>query len=128
MTAYATLEDLQARYTGQIDPETAGTLLGDASFWLGVWVNGLDAAVTTNSDVATAAKLLVVAMVKRALQSQVADLPGVQSITQAAGPYNQAITYRNPEGNLYLYGNELEAITSLISSPQDAVSMRSPGL
>lgn len=129
MTVYATLEDLQARYTGQIDSDTAETLLEDASFWLGVWVPGLDAAVTTSSDVATAAQLLVVAMVKRALVAQVADLPGVQSITNSGGPYNQSITYRNPEGNLYLYANELESITSLLrSSRAGAVSMRSPGL
>lgn len=129
MTAYATLADLEARYTGQIDSDTAETLLDDASFWLGVWVPGLDAAVTTSSDVATAAKLLVVAMVKRALAAQAVDVPGVQSITNSGGPYNQSITYRNPEGNLYLYANELESITSLLrSSRASAVSMRSPGL
>jgi hypothetical protein len=129
VTVFATVDDLEARYTGQIDSDTAATLLEDASFWLGVWVPGLAAAVITSSDVATAAKLLVVAMAKRALQSQAADLPGVQSITQGAGPYNQAITYRNPEGNLYLYANELESITSLMrSSRAGAVSMRSPGL
>ncbi|OBK92379.1 hypothetical protein A5646_03500 [Mycobacterium sp. 1245499.0] len=129
MTAYATLADLEARYTGQIDPTTAETLLDDASFWLGVWVPGLDAAVTTSSDVATAAKLLVVAMVKRALAAQAVDVPGVQSITNSGGPFNQSITYRNPEGNLYLYANELESITSLLRSTRAAaVSMRSPGL
>lgn len=129
MTVFATVDDLTARYTGTVDPDTAATLLEDASFWLGVWVPGLDTAVTTSSDVATAAMLLVVAMVKRALTAQAADLPGVQSITNSAGPYNQSVTYRNPEGNLYLYANELEAITSLLrSSRAAAVSMRSPGL
>lgn len=129
MTVYATLEDLQARYTGQIDSDTAETLLGDASFWLGVWVEGLDAAVTTSSDVAEAAKLLVVAMVKRALQAQTAEQPGVQSTTNSWGPYNQSVTFRNPEANLYLYANELESITSLLRSTRaGAVSMRSPGL
>jgi len=126
VTVYATLEDLQARYTGQVDTDTAATLLGDASFWLGVWVPGLEAAATADSDVATAAKLLVVAMVKRALTAQAVELPGVQSITRAAGPYNQAITYRNPEGNLYLYAGELDSITRLLRPP--AVSLRSPGL
>lgn len=129
MTVFATVDDLTARYTGTVDPDTAETLLEDASFWLGVWVPGLDTAVTTSSDVATAAMLLVVAMVKRALTAQAADVPGVQSITNSAGPYNQSVTYRNPEGNLYLYANELESITSLLrSSRAAAVSMRSPGL
>lgn len=129
MTVFATVDDLTARYTGTVDPDTAETLLEDASFWLGVWVPGLDTAVTTSSDVATAAMLLVVAMVKRSLTAQAADLPGVQSITNSGGPYNQSITYRSPEGNLYLYANELESITSLLrSSRAGAVSMRSPGL
>lgn len=126
MTVYATLEDLQARYTGQIDPDAAATLLGDASFWLGVWVPGLEAAAATSSDVAMAAKLLVVAMVKRALTAQAVELPGVQSITRGAGPYNQSITYRNPEGNLYLYAGELDSIMGLLRP--SAVSLRSPGL
>lgn len=128
-TVYATVDDLTARYTGQIDPDTAATLLGDASFWLGVWVPGLEDAAVTSSDVATAAKLLVISMAKRAMIAHSADMPGVQSITQAAGPYNQSITYRNPEGNLYLYAYELDSLSGLLGPSQSsAVSMRSPGL
>jgi hypothetical protein len=129
VTAYAELEDLTDRFPRDLttaEAERAPILLADASFWLGVWVPGLAAAVETDEQVAEAAKLLVVAMVKRALLSQIPDNPGVQSITQGAGPYNQAVTYRNPEGNLYLYGSELESIGNLLQP--SAVSMRSPGL
>lgn len=132
-TPYAELQDLEDRFPRALtsDEQTrAGTLLADASFWLGVWVPGLDTAVTGgNEQVTEAAKLLVVAMAKRALVAQAVDVPGVQSITNSGGPFNQSITYHNPEGNLYLYANELESITSLLRSTRAAaVSMRSPGL
>ncbi|MFV8317120.1 Gp19/Gp15/Gp42 family protein [Mycobacterium sp. 23] len=129
MDPYAELADLTARFPRDLtsaEADRAPTLLGDASFWLGVWVPGLAEAVASDEQVAEAAKLLVVAMVKRALLAQIPDNPGVQSITQGAGPYNQSVTYRNPEGNLYLYAGELDSITRLLRP--SAVSLRSPGL
>jgi hypothetical protein len=133
VTAYAELDDLEARFPRELtdaEEEAAPTLLEDASFWLGVWVPGLDAAIQGgDGTLAQAAKLLVVSMVKRSLLSQVPDNPGVQSATSTAGPYSQSVTYRNPEGNLYLYGNELTSITDLLwPDKAQAVSMRSPGL
>jgi hypothetical protein len=131
--AYANVgEDLAPRFPRPLtdDEQTrAAVLLEDASFWLGVWVPGLADVVATNDQVAQAAKLLVVAMVKRSLLSQVPENPGVQSVTETAGVYSQAVTFRNPEGNLYLYGNELTALTDLLwPDKAQAVSMRSPGL
>lgn len=126
---YAELSDLTDRFPRDLtsaEAERAPILLADASFWLGVWVPGLPAAVQSDDQIREAAKLLVVAMAKRALLSQVPDNPGISSMTQAAGPYNQSVTYRNPEGNLYLYANELASIGSLLAP--SAVSMRSPGL
>jgi hypothetical protein len=123
------LADLQERFPRDLtdaEETRAPILLGDASFWLGVWVPGLAVAVETDDQVAEAAKLLVVAMVKRALLSQIPENPGVQSITNGAGPYNQSVTYRNPEGNLYLYGSELDSVMILLRPT--AVSVRSPGL
>lgn len=120
--AYATLTDLTDRYTGATTG--AEVLLDDASFWLKVWVPGLDDAIPDNEDVTTAAMLLVVAMVKRALTAPAADLPYESAV---AGPFT--VRYRNPDGNLFLYARELEAITSLLRSSQaEAVSMRSTGL
>jgi hypothetical protein len=133
VTTYAELDDLTARFPRDLtdaEEEAAPTLLADASFWLGVWVPGLDEAINAdNETLAQAAKLLVVSMVKRSLLSQVAENPGVQSTTESWGSYNQAVTFRNPEGNLYLYGSELTSITDLLWPNQSqAVSMRSPGL
>lgn len=107
----------------------AEVLLDDASFWLGVWVPGLQGAIDGgNEQVVTAAKLLVVAMVRRVLLAPRVD-EGVQSQTLQAGQFQSQIAYRNPDGNLYLYARELAALEDLIrGSTASAVSMTSPGL
>jgi hypothetical protein len=122
---YAELSDLQSRYPGtlptQPDPET---LIGDASFWLSVWVPGLDAAITGGDvELEEAARLLVVSMVKRALAA-----PGAENVQQeTVGVFS--VRYRNPEGNLYVYGRELDTILLLMTKDRAAaVSYRSPGL
>lgn len=130
MTVYATTADLEARWRELTDAETtkAETLLEDASFWLDQWAPGLSDAAP-DSDAARAAMLLVVAMVRRSFIAQAQDVPGVQSMSESWGSYNQAVTYRNPEGNLYLYGTELEGLLGILrGSNAQAVSLRSPGL
>lgn len=127
-TPYAELSDLEERFPRELTSDEEGraeTLLGDASFWLGVWVPGLNEAIESgNDDAAVAAKLLVVAMVRRnLLVPQVEE--NVQSRTE--GPFTTV--YRNPDGNLYLYRSELEQITGLLlENRATAVSLRSPGL
>jgi hypothetical protein len=129
-TPYAEFADLEARFPRDFTSEEedrAETLLEDASFWLGVWVPGLDAAISSgDAQAVTAAKLLVVTLVIRALMvSATGADPGVASET--VGPFS--VTYRNPEGNLYLYDRELSDIVDLLRSNRAAaVSMRSPGL
>jgi hypothetical protein len=128
VSVYATLDDLIARFPRDLTSEeevAAETLLQDASFWLAVWVPGLDAAVSGGDEVLTeAAKLLVVAMVRRNLTTPQQD-DGIQSLT--TGKFQ--VAYRTPDSSLYLYGRELEDITSLLrSSRAAAVSYRSPGL
>lgn len=132
MTTYAGLDDLQARFPRELtdDEETrAETLLDDASFWLGVWVPGLDGAITGgNEQLAQAAKLLVVSMARRSLLTPSLE-DGVSSSTQIVGPFQNVVAYRNPDGNLYLYSKELDAIRGLMRSNQsDAISVTAPGL
>ena len=133
MVVYADFEeDFLPRYSRELsDAEQDRTLLllEDASFWLSVWVPGLDDAITAGDvQVATAAKLLVIAMTRRALQAPVID-DGVQSQSLQAGQFQQNVVYRNPDGNLYLYVKELDAIRGLLrGNPADAVSMTMPGL
>lgn len=123
--SYAELGDLEDRFPRALTDQElsqAETLLNDASFWLGVWVPGLG-DVVADEPFATAAKLLVVAMVRRALLT-----PGTEGAeSESAGVYS--VKYRNPEGNLFLYSRELDNIASLLRGNRaDAVSMRSPGL
>lgn len=130
MTPYAEPEDLTARFPRALtDAETTQVpiLLEDASFWLGVWVPGIQTATENDSTIAQAAKLLVVAMVKRSLLNQITEvMPGVQGQTDTVGPFSRAVTFRNPEGNLYLYASELASISSLLRPC--AVSVMLPGL
>lgn len=133
MAVYADFdEDFLPRYPRDLSTEEQARsllLLEDASFWLSVWVPGLDEAITSgNTKVATAAKLLVVAMVRRALQAPTID-DGVQSQSLQAGQFQQNIVYRNPDGNLYLYAKELDALKGLLSgNSADAISVTAPGL
>lgn len=127
MPSYAEVADLSARYAGAIPAGLdAQTLLDDASFWLSAWVDGLDDAITSSepgSEIAEAAKLLVVAMVKRSLQD------GGSESRQQENYGVFSVRYRNPEGNLFLYGRELDSILALLQPNRaTAVSMRSPGL
>ena len=127
MPTYATIDDLIDRFPRNLTgPESgrAETLLGDASFWLSAWAPGLDVAISGgNPDLVEAAKLLVVAMVRRALLD-----PGTESRqSETAGIYT--VRYRNPEGNLFVYGRELDSILTLLTGDRaQAVSIRSPGL
>lgn len=125
-------EDFVPRFPGELTDEQAERgpiLLQDAAFWLSVWVPGLaDAVSGGNGQAQTAAKLLAVNMVRRAITSPDVD-DGVQSATRQAGPYQYSVVYRNPDGNLFLYASELDAIRSLLrSNPATAVSMMVPGL
>lgn len=128
---YAELSDLTARFPRALteaEQTRAETLLVDASFWLGVWVPGL--AESEDETVLEAAKLIVVEMVKRALVSAAEARPdGAESVSQTAGIYSTNIRFRNPDGNLFLYGRELEDLEGLLrGNRSSAVSMRSPGL
>lgn len=126
MPSYAQPNDLTSRLNGVTIPAgvDAQQALDDASFWLSAWVDGLDQAITNgDAELAEAAKLLVVAMVKRSLSDSGSE-------TRAQENYGMfAVRYRNPEGNLFLYGRELDSILALLQPNRaTAVSMRSKGL
>ncbi len=130
MPTYADIDaDFIPRYPHTLtdaEKDRAELLLEDASFWLNVWVPGLDAAITGGDEqITTAAKLLVVAMVKRELLDPVPETSGLESET--IGPFTR--TYRGFEGQRYAYDQELaEMIDLLRPNRADAVAMRSPGL
>lgn len=136
MTAYATLQELTERFPRALTvPEAAQapTMLDDASFLLSVRAPGLQEAIDGGDETIThAAMLLTVAMVRRALLAQAASQtvnPGMDSLSQTFGPYSSSIKYRSDDGNLFLYGSELEYLLGLLRGDMsEAVSVRSRGL
>lgn len=133
--AYATIDDLTARFPRALTPaETAAAeiLLEDASFLLSIRAPGVAAAVDDGDEaITTAAMLLTVAMVKRALLAQAAQQvgdPSVSQVSQTFGPYQSSVQYKSDSGNLWLRDDELEYLLALLRGENlTAVSMRSPG-
>lgn len=108
LTPYATLEDLSARWrdmpTDGPTQSTAGTLLGDASYWVRQWFPTETGLIDAGESDGTGAMLLVCAMVKRALIN--ADNDGVRQSTDGMAGMTETRVYSNPDGNLYITDNE----------------------
>lgn len=99
--AYATVEDLEARYGDLTDErqEQAAVLLDDAAVII-------DAVVTVDEAHEAAAKVVSCAMVNRALSAYESDMYGITQQTMTAGSYSQSMSYTNPSGDLYMTGTE----------------------
>ena len=129
--AFATTDDLVARWRplSQADLDRAEVLLDDAAWWLGVWFSefgDLVALAAADAELAMGLKILSCAMVKRAMTA-VGD--GASQVQQVMGPFTAQISYRNPDGSLYVYSAERDAIWKLLGvNVSGAVSMESPGL
>ena len=106
--AYATIDDLQARY-GEVDADLldrAEALLEDAA-------TILEARVRVDiSDQAQMGRLRLVscAMVNRALQAAASDAYGMSNATYTMGPVTQSATFANPSGDLYLTKGERDLL------------------
>lgn len=106
--AYATIEDLEARY-GEVDAELtdrAQALLDDAA-------TILDARVVVDiSDQQQRERLRLVScsMVNRALQAAASDAYGVSNASYTMGPFTQSATFANPSGDLYLTKGERDLL------------------
>ncbi|MEV4155415.1 Gp19/Gp15/Gp42 family protein [Nocardia salmonicida] len=129
--AFATSADLVERWKplSQAEEARATTLLGDAAWWMKVWFKefgDLVVLAAADPELAEGLEILSCSMVKRAMTSA-GD--GVGQAQQVMGPFTAQISYRNPDGNLYIYTAEREAILSLLGvNTSGAVSMESPGL
>lgn len=129
--AFAVAGDLVERWRTltQAEGDRATVLLGDTAWWLKVWFKefgDLVALAAADPDLAEGLKILSCSMVKRAMTSA-GD--GVGQAQQVMGPFTAQISYRNPDGNLYVYAAEREAILKLLGvNVSGAVSMESPGL
>lgn len=108
MTAYATVDQLEARWRPLTDPEiaTAEILLDDASVQVRAEVPDLAKRIEAgDTDLLSAAIRVECAMVKRAMS--VADGGyGVTSTQETQGPFSRTFQYSNPMGDLYLTKTE----------------------
>lgn len=106
--AYATVEDLEARWRTLDSDEEArsAVLLDDASVMLTEQVE------VDPEDTQQAALLKIVCcnMVIRAMLASESDAYGVSQIDYGMGPFSQAAHFANPNGDLYLTGQEKDLL------------------
>lgn len=130
--AFAEADDLQARWRtlSQEEKDRATVLLEDAATWLAVWFKAYgDLAVLASADsqLAEMLKILSCSMVRRAMTT--GAIEGAQSIYQVMGPFSSQVAFKNPDGNLYIYESERDAVLSLLgANATGAVSISGPGL
>lgn len=102
---FAVVDDLVMRWRplNATEAATAGVLLGDASAMVRSECPDVDARLALVPPLIDPAilKMIVCSMVKRSMIAG-ADVEGVTSTQQTAGPFSQSQSFSNPMGNLYL--------------------------
>lgn len=117
LTPFATVDELRAFCGADVDTDDTArieSLLIYASNYLRQIArnNGVDIDVEVDNDELTAStvKSIVMASVKRALNTP-ANAPAAGSWAQAATPYSQTISnFENPGGDIYFKNNELKLL------------------
>ena len=116
MLAYATVNDLEARWRVLSDKERARAvvLLDDASVMLASTLEHAGVEIYDISDKRADAQranmcAVVCSMVRRVM-SVSEDLAGVTQASQTAGSYSLSTTYQNPAANLYITSAEKKAL------------------
>ena len=104
MVAFATVDDLEASWRPLSPDErvVAGTRLGEASDLIRDLLPTVDEGLDSGALRVSSVRSIVCAMVRRSMDSPVTGFEGFSQISQTAGPFTQALTPSNPEGNLYL--------------------------
>lgn len=118
MADYATLADLKAHWpalSADQEPE-AQQKLTEASIEVRALFPDVDGRLASNALDVEVPRLVVCRMVKRAMDSPVEAMGGVQSTTQQTGPFTQTLNFTNPDGNIYLS----KADKRLLSPPRSA--------
>lgn len=106
--AYATVEDLEARY-GEVDADLADraeALLEDAATIIESRVR----VDISDQQQLQRLRLVSCAMVNRALQAAESDAYGVSEASYTMGPFTQSASFANPSGDLYLTSGELRLL------------------
>lgn len=111
MDAFATIDDLEARYKTLTESEEARAtaLLMDASVMLAGEFERVGKSIDTENDLLMANLVRVIcAMVKRVLASGLeAD---ISSSSMTAGSYSEQRTFANPTGDMYITKNERRSL------------------
>lgn len=130
--AFATADELEAgwRPLSQAEKDRAAVLLTDAAWWLKIWFKSfgdLVALAAADEDLAEGLNILSRSMVRRAMTT--GAIEGAQSTYQVMGPFTTQIAYKNPDGSLFIYESERDAILTLLGvNTSGAVSMTGLGL
>jgi len=97
--AYATVEDLEARWRTLTESEraVASALLDDAAVLIGSY---------GEPSGAEAARAVSCLMVRRAMSPMAGEMFGVTQASMTAGSYQQQQSFANPSGDLYLTRQE----------------------
>lgn len=129
--AFATVDELEAgwRPLSQAERDRATVLLDDAAWWLKVWFKefgDLEAPAAADEELAKGLRILSRNMVRRSMTTPV---DGAAQVQQTMGPFTSQVAFRNPDGNLFVYEAERDAILTLLGvNTSGAVSMTGPGL
>lgn len=105
-TAFATIDDLQARWhlLSSEEATRAQVLLDDASDLIRTQSQGWKHAQPTTLC------RIVCAMVKRSMLAESDNPNGYSQVSQTTGPFSDMHTYANPQGDLYLTSSEKESL------------------
>jgi hypothetical protein len=107
---FATAVDVELRWRPftQAERDVADVLALDASDMIRSRWPDVDARITSASLTETSLIRVVAGMVKRAMISANSD--GVESRTQAAGPFSISDKYANPTGSLYFTAEDIRLL------------------
>lgn len=111
MSAFATGDDLRARWSLAPEGNEADAVLEDASVWLQAVYDLPD---NPSEKLLSVLRMIVCSMTKRVLLSENHD--HVSSLAQTAGPFTHSSTFRNSEGNLFLTKAEREMLEKMLDS------------
>lgn len=98
--AYATVEDLEARWRELSESESAmaATLLEDAA----AYIDALKTFDALDPETESLLRMVSCNMVRRAMSSAASSAFGIDSATSTMGEFSQHVQFANPSGDMYV--------------------------
>lgn len=124
-TPFATASDVAARWRTLSDAETvtADTLAADASDMIRTRWPDVDDRIAAGTLTALSLTRVVANMVKRAMM--VGDREGLESRSEAAGPFSVSDKFANPNANLYFNAEDIRLLDGRAGRRAFAVDLSS---